>query len=149
MGEREEGASRNQTWLIDPYASSLWEQDSSFHIYGKTYSDPDAGVHITPLSKGGSIPNAYVDFGVYFGDSEANTPPTVTIELPPELNARESLSFQAQAFDADGDDLYYLWDIGDPNSYPNSSNLTTVFGVGGNYDISVAVSDLKGGHPNC
>ncbi len=146
LWEREEGASRNQTWLIDPFPENLWGSSHFFDPFGKTYSDKDAGVHITPLNKGGSLPDSYVDFGVYFGDTEGNSSPTVSIEFPPELNARESLSIKAQASDTDGDDLYYIWDIGDSKSYPNTSDLTTVFEVGGDYEITIAVSDLKGGY---
>ncbi|MCB1121790.1 MAG: hypothetical protein KJT03_09595, partial [Verrucomicrobiae bacterium] len=145
LWEREEGASRNQTWLIDAYPSRLWDDPFDFNPFGKTFSDNFAGVHITPIAMGGMAPQYYVDVGVYLGDTSSNTPPSLILEAPTKLNARKPIQLRAFGNDPDGDELAFSWDLRDFRLHPNSPEIETEFIVGGIHEISVTACDLKGG----
>lgn len=139
--ERAEGAARNQCWLISPFPAPHFESS----VFGKTFSDIDSGIHITPIALGGSSPEYYLEVGLNFGDISENRVPALTLEVPPVVKARELVQFTADAIDPDGDELAYAWDLGDLRFIPNTRVLETRMAAGGSYDIKVRVSDLKGG----
>ena len=136
---------RNQGWIIDTTPESLGERQDAGISLGRTYSDVATMVHITPIGVGGSAPNEYLDVVVNYGEFSGNTAPTVSINIPATGDARTALNFSATGNDADGDDLAYSWDLGNGEVYPNSDTISAIYLVGGTYDVSVTISDMKGG----
>jgi hypothetical protein len=81
---------------------------------GRTYSDPEANLHITPLTQCGTTPES-LDVTVNFGPFPSNQSPTLAIS-PTNLllAAGVTQSFSAAASDPDGDTLSYYWEFDDP-----------------------------------
>jgi len=48
-------------------------------VIGRTFSDPPAGIHITPVARGGAGINSWMDVNVNFGAFPSNHPPTLQI----------------------------------------------------------------------
>jgi len=74
-----------------------------------------------------------------------NTAPTVSVDATPrEGRAPLEVTLTADAEDADGDDLTYLWDFGD-GTIAGDNPATHVYEEGGSYTAIVSVSDRRGG----
>lgn len=81
---------------------------------GRTYTDAEADIHITPVRKGGTAPES-LDVTVCFGPFPDNHPPTLSLSpASTTLAAGVEQVFTATAFDADGDPLAYYWEYDDP-----------------------------------
>jgi len=113
---------------------------------GRTFSDTNFDLHITPIGKGNTFPES-LDVVVNRGPFPANRPPTVVASassLTPALG--EVVTFSASASDPNGDALAYTWDFGDADySVDNSATTTHSFGSAGEYAVQCTVSDMKGG----
>ncbi|MBL8955182.1 MAG: carboxypeptidase regulatory-like domain-containing protein [Myxococcaceae bacterium] len=120
-------------------------QDSSL-TFGRTFSDLNRGIHITPLQKGGTTPES-IDVVVNLGQFPGNQPPTampiVASTTTPAVNAM--VSFSISASDPDGDPLAYAWDFADDTYVPSSSTATKQFANARTYFVRCTVSDMKGG----
>ncbi|MDF7823119.1 PKD domain-containing protein [Pontiellaceae bacterium B12227] len=112
---------------------------------GQTYSDASAGVHITPVARGGKTPNEWMDITVNLGSFPGNSAPTASLSGPATLGVQESALFSVMASDVDGDELAYYWDIGDGFVKPNSPSIAAAWLTGGTATVSCVVSDMKGG----
>ena len=123
---------------------------------GRTYSDSEANLHITPIKKGGTSPES-LDVQVNFGPYPGNQAPTLSL-APTNLTlgAGVGQSFTAMATDPDGDTLSYYWEF-DDNQTPGGTDFGGVnsdarFATNGfhvwsqngiNY-VRCTVSDMKG-----
>ncbi|MEM7396912.1 MAG: PKD domain-containing protein, partial [Verrucomicrobiota bacterium] len=90
-------------------------------LIGHTYSDDDAGIHITPLGKGGPSTNEWLDVEINIGLFPSNRAPELI--LTASTNAAgvgTPISFTATAGDPDGDELAVGWDFGDGRVHPPS-----------------------------
>lgn len=139
------GTDRNQGWIIDTTPESDAERQDSGIALGRTYSDPVAQVHITPITVGGSSPNEYLDVVVNVGDFSGNNAPTVSLNAPSTGDARTPIAISATGNDGDGDTLAYSWDLGNGEVYTSEDAITAYYTVGGTYTLSVTVTDMKGG----
>lgn len=143
-----ERPSFNRAWLLDltpesqPGAND--KQDAGLLI-GSTYSDTTAGVHITPVARGGTAPNEWLDVQVNLGTYPGNQSPMVTIDGPSTISARKTALFTANATDGDYDTLAYSWDLGDGMTADNNPSIPYAWTLGGSYTLTVTVSDMKGG----
>ncbi|MCB1122787.1 MAG: PKD domain-containing protein, partial [Verrucomicrobiae bacterium] len=138
--------SRNQGWIIDTTPESDGERQDAGISVGRTYSDPVAKVHITPTAVGGSGAGTYLDVVVNVGDFAGNNNPTISNpQIPATADARTPVVLSVQGNDQDGDSLAYSWDLADGQVFPSSSSINAIFPVGGTYDVTVTVSDMKGG----
>ena len=146
LWERADGTpERNQSWLVDTTPGSiLGKQDAGISI-GQTYSDSASNIHITLIDKGGTSPNQYIDVTVNFGEFPSNVAPSGSISGPSTATARTPINFSANASDANGDTLAYSWDMGDGTFAENSPTITHSWIIGGSYDITLTISDMKGG----
>ena len=159
-------ATSGQTTLLDMTpgsrgASSGSSRYGTMHdaplAIGRTYSDAEAGIHITPLRKAGTVPEA-LDVAVNLGAYPGNRAPTVSITPATRaVNAYTTYTFTATASDPDGDTLSYYWEFDDilkPGGIqsgglnPDARLCTTAshsWSNIGEYDVRCTVSDMKGG----
>ncbi len=124
--------------------SSAGHADAALPL-GHTYSDPVAGLHLTPLATGGSGADAWLDLHVELGHFPDNRPPAASFTPTPAVAARTPHSFTVSASDPDGDTLAYAWDFGDGSPSLNSATRNHAWSVGGDYEVTVRVSDRRGG----
>lgn len=132
--------------LLDTTPGSSNNKNDSAIVIGRTFSDPDSGIHITPIGKGGTTPES-LDVVVNLGTFPANVAPTATI-VASATNAATgvTLTFNASASDTNGDPLSYYWDFGDGSiSTNNSSAISKSWTNTGEYVVRCSVSDMKGG----
>ena len=131
-------------------------------LLGRTFSDANADLHVTPVRKGGTTPES-LDVAVHHGPFPGNRPPAASISATtstPQTN--ETVVFTATASDLDGDALAYFWEFDDPDA-PAGSGIRP-FGIGspvpdstlrtsasnawasnGVFDVRCTVTDMKGG----
>jgi hypothetical protein len=123
---------------------------------GRTYSDAEADLHVTPVRKGGTTPES-VDVVVNFGPFPGNRVPTVSIS-PASLALSASVphTFTATATDPDGDTLAYYWEFDDTSApggtafggtNPDSrlcTQGTHAWTRNGTWPVRCTVSDMKG-----
>ena len=138
-------AGESRSWLIDTTPGTLAgasdRTDGSIAI-GHTFSAGD--VHLTPLARGGSAPNEYLDVRVNIGPFPGNVAPTVSISGPSAIGARQTCIFTAQAADGNADELAYSWDFGQGFTFDNKRSVAYAWNSGGTYTVKLTVSDMKG-----
>jgi len=134
-----------RSWLVDTTPGSTGGKDDSAVAIGRTFSDTTANVHITPIGKGGTGADQWLDVNVQIGPFAGNSAPTASISGPTATSARTAATFTANATDGNGDALSYYWNFGDGTIGENSATTSHQWQVGGTYTVTVTVSDMKGG----
>ncbi|HEY6167967.1 MAG TPA: LamG-like jellyroll fold domain-containing protein [Verrucomicrobiae bacterium] len=144
-GLRWAGSGNERPELLDTTPETLYGKDDSSIAIGRTYSDTNYDIHITPIGKGGTTPQS-LDVVVNYGPFPGNQPPTLALTAPATNAATGvSLSFTATASDPDGDDLAYYWNFGDGSAGDNNqTNISHSWSSTGNYVVQCTVSDMKG-----
>lgn len=137
----------------NPYATLY---DAPLAI-GRTYSDMEANLHVTPVKKGGTTPES-LDVVVNYGPFPGNSVPTVSISPATiTLAAGVPQIFSATASDPNGDALSYYWEFDDPdvlggtaagNTNPDarlSTQGSHAWTRSGSFLARCTVTDMKGG----
>ncbi len=137
----------------NPYATLY---DAALAL-GRTYSDSAANIHVTPVKKGGTVPES-LDVVLNFGPFPGNGAPTVSISpASVTLAAGVSQTFTASATDPNGDALAYYWEFDDPDALGGSAagntnpdaRLSTqgshTWTRSGTHLVRCTVTDMKGG----
>jgi hypothetical protein len=133
------------TQLLDTAPSDPSERLDAPLVIGRTFSDAEAGIHVTPVGKGGTTPES-LDVVVNLGTFPENEPPTVAITASTtETEVQAEVAFQAAAVDPDGDPLAYQWEFGPGLLGPNAASVTTRWLAEGEYLVRCTVTDMKGG----
>jgi PKD repeat protein len=145
VGIRWAGNGNQSALLLDTTPGSANTQlDSPLRI-GRTFSDLAAGIHITPIGKGGTTPES-LDIVVNKGSFATNLPPVILVVTPiTNSSVNVPLAFSVTATDPNGDPLAYSWDFGDGAFGSNSLNTTHAWTASGDYVVHCTVSDMKGG----
>ncbi len=124
---------------------------------GRTYSDTEANLHVTPIKKGGTTPES-LDVVVNFGPFPTNHAPTISIS-PANVSLGSNITqmFTATASDPDGDTLAYYWEFDDATksggmdfgglSADSTSGTQAVHSwtQQGDWLVRCTVTDMKGG----
>ena len=119
--------------------------DSALWI-GRTYSDPDVNIHITPVAKIAGTPPA-MDVYVSVGAVPGNQAPVLAINASvTSVATGTSVTLTAVATDPDGDTLAYAW-VFDDGTYSTNNNAvqTKSWNTAGHYRVLCTASDMKGG----
>lgn len=137
----------------NPYATMY---DAPLAI-GRTYSDAEANLHVTPVKKGGTAPES-LDVVVNFGPFPGNVAPTASISpATVTVAAGVAQALSVSAADANGDALSYYWEFDDPDA-PGGAAAGNVnpdarlalqgshtWTRAGTYLARCTVTDMKGG----
>lgn len=123
---------------------------------GRTYSDHEADLHVTPIRKAGTTPES-LDVVANFGPFAANSAPTATISpANATISAGVVQVFTVTAFDPDGDTLAYYWEFDDPDAIGGAAAGNTqsdarfstqgshAWTRNGTHPLRCTVSDMKG-----
>lgn len=124
-------------------------------VIGRTFSDRETGIHITPIGKAGTQPEAMdvvVNIGLFPGNAApslglsarvgAAQPVTDKLTVP----VGTSVDFTAVAGDLDGDSLSFAWSFNsDTYSSRNLPKMSWVFSAPGDHVVRCEVSDMRGG----
>ena len=142
--------SRNSTTVGGNYTTDNNDKEDAALIIGRTYSDAEADIHITPIGQGGSSPNQWIDVVVNLDTQVGNTDPQISsfTSSAIEVGTNVAVNFAVTASDPDGDTIAYGWDFGDNsivNAALNSSAATKSWSSAGQYVVESTVSDQKGG----
>jgi regulation of enolase protein 1 (concanavalin A-like superfamily) len=152
LGWKFPGGGGNNWQLIDTAPGSPFGKDDSPVSLGRTFSDTEAGIHITTIAVNPATPTQpkSVDVVVNMGTFPSNQPPTLALAASAvvvPLNV--PVTFTATANDPDGDALAYSWQHFGDSSYrtisPNAPVITRTFTAAGTYVVTCTVSDMKGG----
>lgn len=83
----------------------------------------------------------------YYSDSffPNNQVPSGSIAGPATANARAAVSFSANATDADGDPLVYIWNFNDGQPLLDGTNVSKTYLIGGSYTVNLTITDSHGG----
>jgi hypothetical protein len=131
--------------LLDATPGSTDGKNDSALVIGRTFSDSSAGIHVTPIGKGGTVPES-LDVVVNLGTFPGNINPSVTVSASgTEVAVNTTIAFTAAAFDANGDALAYYWDFGDGNFGTNGPSASKSWSAAGDYVVQSIVTDMKGG----
>lgn len=119
--------------------------DSALWV-GRTYSDPDFNIHITPIAKNSGTTPPSMDVQVQIGDTPGNSAPVLSISSSAtSVAVGASVTLTASASDPNGDPLAYAWVFGDGNySLNNSAVQTKSWSSTGHYRVLCTASDMKG-----
>lgn len=135
--------SASGSWTIDNT-----DKEDGILVVGRTYSDAVADIHITPIAKGGTSPNQYLDVVVKIGTAAGDQAPTATLAASATtVNTGQAVTFTTTASDPNGDALAYWWDFGDGSLVAaslNSPGASKSWSAAGLYPVRVVVSDMKG-----
>ncbi len=142
-------ASPNKNWLVQAGRVGSFA-DSDFELpTGQTFSDVSGSdsVHITPVERGGAAPAQWIDMEVQINPTANQAPAGSWTQSPSgTLQPYTQLTFAVAASDPNGDELAYHWDVGDGSEVSvNRPNLVHTYTTSGLFQVSVVVSDMKGG----
>jgi hypothetical protein len=119
--------------------------DSALWV-GRTYSDPDSDIHITPIAKNTNTTPPSMDVMVTLGPVPGNQPPTLAVTASTNaVGTGVAITLTATGSDPDGDALAYAWGFGDGTySTNNSAVQTKSWSAVGHYQVLCTASDMKG-----
>jgi PKD domain/Carboxypeptidase regulatory-like domain len=140
--------------VLDASPSSPLGREDGGVLIGQTYCDPEAGIYITPVGKGGTTPES-VEVVVNRGRFLTNHPPTVRFvssagsplsPAPMIVQPKQDVELQVEASDPDHDELQYSWDFGDEKFDWGKSKVTHRWmRANGQFQVRCVVTDMKGG----
>jgi len=130
----------NQSYRTD----ALPKQSGITLPVGKTFTDPNNGVSVTPLRVVNAFPKA-MDVAVGFRAAGNRPPVARLIQHSPHVANGALATWTVEASDPDGDTLAYYWDFGnDSHSWDNQPMQSKSFGDG-EFAVHCVVSDTRGG----
>jgi Concanavalin A-like lectin/glucanases superfamily/PKD domain/Bacterial Ig domain len=144
VGIRWAGSGNQKSQLIDTTPDSPDGKNDSPIFLGRTFSDYEYGIHVTPIARGGSSP-AWIDVVVRLGQFAGNQAPTLDLTASAtNVSTGQAITFTAAASDPDGDALAYYWDFGDGTLSTNAASLSKSYSSNGERVVQCWATDMKG-----
>lgn len=138
--------SASGTHLLDTTPGTAPGKDDAAVVIGRTFSDPSAGIHFTPVARSQGGGENWIDVSVQLGTFPSNIPPVLVLTADRVAASTGAVvHFVASAADSDGDTLAHAWDFGDGTFGPNAALASKFWTNTGDYVIRCTVSDMKGG----
>ena len=126
---------------------SMQPADHSLQV-GRTFHDSSRNISVTPVAKGGEGKNLWADLRVVYGAATGNKNPVVSVVTPSEsVVVGEAFTLTAKGSDADGDELFYIWEFGDGSEpgYGKAVSHTYFLGAGSTFEVTCTAVDGVGG----
>lgn len=141
-----DGFGSNCGHLIDTTPGSPDGRTDGGIVVGRTFSDYESDIHFTVLSKNSTTP-ASLDFAYQRGPFPGNTAPVFTslTASATTIAAGGSITFTANATDAQSDTLAYHWEFSDGVYGTSTPTFTRTFPAVDQMTVHCTVSDMKGG----
>ena len=141
-----DGLGSNCGHLIDTTPGSPGGKGDGGIVVGRTFSDYESDIHFTVLSKNTTVP-ASLDFSYQRGPFPGNTAPVFTslAASATTIAAGGSVTFTANATDAQSDTLAYHWEFNDGVYGTSTPTFTRTFPSVDQMTVHCTVSDMKGG----
>jgi hypothetical protein len=139
-------SSNGGSQLLDTTPGSSDGKNDSAIVIGRTFSDSQTGIHITPVGKGNTTPQS-IDVVVNIGTFPTDNAPVIASltcnPLSPVVNSAATLNCSAS--DPDGDTLAFFWEFGDGTfSTNNQATQSKTWSSANSYTVKCTVSDRKG-----
>ena len=139
------GMGSNAGHLLDTTPGSSGGKNDGGIQVGRTFSDEEADLHFTVLSRQDTSPPS-LDIAFMRGPFPGNVAPTCTLTASATtLALGQTVTLTADASDANGDDLSYYWQFDDGTTAANSAVITRSFSTATQVTAMLTVSDMKGG----
>jgi PKD domain/Gametolysin peptidase M11 len=130
--------------LLDITPGSANQQNDAALLVGRTFSDKQNGIHITPVARRASPPS--MDVVVKLGSFSGNAPPVASLSASALTVLRNApVTITATASDANGDALAYGWEFDDGTLAPSAAAVTRSWSTAGSKVVRCVVSDMVGG----
>jgi hypothetical protein len=135
------------THLLDTTPESPYLKNDCPVVAGRTFSDPFAGIHLTPVRVNNDTVPRSLDIVVNLGKFPENNPPIVSLSASATtVGTNVPVTFTATASDPDGDPLAYYWDFGEVfAAFGTNGPVAVKSWSDGVYVVRCVVSDMKGG----
>ncbi|MCZ7644663.1 MAG: PKD domain-containing protein [Planctomycetota bacterium] len=131
--------------LLDTTPGTSNGKNDSAIVIGRTFSDAGAGIHLTPIRKGGTTPES-IDVVVNLGTFSGNSAPTLNLSASATaVGTGITVNFTSGASDPNGDTLAYFWDFGDNTFGANAATASKSWSAAKEYVVRCVVSDMRGG----
>jgi hypothetical protein len=132
--------------LIDTTPGTPGGKDDSGIEVGRTFSDVAAAIHFTVVKRNDNTSPESLDVAVNYGNITTNVAPTLSLTASTtNVALNGSITFTANATDANGDTLAYHWDFGDGLPSTNLAVFTRSFAAARQHNVLCTVTDMKGG----
>lgn len=140
------GLGSNAGHLVDTTPGTSGGKGDGGIVVGRTFSDYESDLHFTVLSKQNTTPPS-LDLAMMRGPFPGNVAPVINSLTASATTAavNATLTFTADASDANGDTLAYQWDFSDGAITTNTPVLTRTFTAASQQTVGLTVSDMKGG----
>lgn len=143
--------SRGGSTLVDSTSGTPQDFNDAPLAIGRTFSDSQAGVHITTLNRS-TVPGQWLDVSIVFDDGSNNSSPAATLSTSStNVSPGEAVTFAVHGTDPEGDPLSYGWEMSASGNAAvltvssNSPNLSYAWSTTGRYEVRCTVSDMRGG----
>lgn len=132
--------------LIDATPATATLTDAAV-VIGRTFSDSLAGIHITPLARGATGTDPWIDVRINLDTSAPNMPCCLKVEVEPaNATPGQLVRFHATVADRDDGSFAYAWLFDDgtfsTNNQPWAYKSWT---TAGEHVVRCVVSDMRGG----
>ena len=132
--------------LLDASPGSPAGAEDAAFVVGRTFSDRETDVHLTPTGIGEADGQPWIDVYVHWGTPVTNVPPSIdlqasTLEAPPNV----PINLSVNAGDANGDPLAFYWEFGDGTFQSGGNSAAHSWSTSGEFVVRCEASDMKGG----
>lgn len=133
------------TDLLDATPATATLDDAAV-VIGRTFTDSLAGVHITPLARGATGTDPWIDVRIALDTGAPNMPCCLKVETDPKSPTPGQLvRFHATVADRDDNAFAYAWSFDDGTFSTNNQPWAYKTFSTGEHVVRCEVSDMRGG----